>query len=62
MRRRNLRKAPNYTNAALAMGLVNLLWIFIALWAAFGFFSVLLAGLVLDRLIARIGQKARRRA
>lgn len=36
--------APDYTTAALVMGLVNLLWIFLALWAAFGFGAVVLAG------------------
>lgn len=50
--------APNYTNAALIMGLVNLLWIFMALWAAFGFPVVLLVGFLLDRLILRLGRNA----
>ena len=48
--------APNYTNAALVMGLVNLLWIFMILWAVFGFPIVLLTGFVLDRLIRRLGR------
>ncbi|WP_299848230.1 hypothetical protein [uncultured Roseovarius sp.] len=48
--------APNYTNAALVMGLVNLLWIFMALWAAFGFHVVLLVGFLLDRMIIRLGR------
>ena len=30
-----MQEAPNYTNAALVMGLVNLLWIFMALWIMF---------------------------
>lgn len=58
MRRGNLPEAPNYTNAALVMGLVNLLWVFFALWAVFGLPVVLLMGFVLDRLITRIGQRA----
>ena len=58
MQRGNLPEAPNYTNAALVMGLVNLLWIFMALWAAFGLPVVLVTGLVLDRLICRVGQRA----
>lgn len=44
--------APNYTNATLVMGAVNLIWIFIALWAAFGFHVVLLAALALNRFIS----------
>lgn len=56
MRRGNMPSAPNYTNAALVMGLVNLLWIFGVLWAAFGLPVVLLVGFVLDKLITRIGR------
>ncbi|WP_135501408.1 hypothetical protein [Roseovarius aestuariivivens] len=52
MRRGNLPEAPNYTNAALVMGLVNLLWIFIVLWAVFGFYMVVAVGLGLNRLIS----------
>lgn len=58
MRRGNLPEAPNYTNAALAMGLVNLLWIFIALWAIYGFWVVLAAGWALNWLIRRLGDRA----
>lgn len=50
--------APNYTNAALVMGLVNLLWIFMAIWAVFGFPIVLVTGFVLDRGIARLSQRS----
>ena len=56
MRRGNLPSAPNYTNAALAMGLVNLLWIFILLWAVFGLPMVLIAGLVLNRMISLLAR------
>ncbi len=56
MQRGNMPSAPNYTNAALVMGLVNLLWIFMALWAAFGFHVVLLVGFLLDRMIIRLGR------
>ena len=58
MQRGNLPEAPNYTNAALVMGLVNLLWVFFALWVAFGLPIVLLAGFVLDKLICRLGHRA----
>lgn len=53
-----MRAAPNYTNAALAMGFVNLLWIFIALWAAYGLPVVLALGYGLDKLISLIGRRA----
>ena len=52
------REAPNYTNAALVMGLVNLLWMFLALWAVFGLPVVLAVGFVLDRIIMRYRQRA----
>lgn len=58
MRRGNLPEAPNYTNAALVMGLVNLLWIFMVLWAAFGLHAVLITGFFLNRLITRAGHRA----
>ena len=58
MRRGNLPAAPNYTNAALVMGLVNLLWIFIALWIAFGLPVVLAIGFALDKLISRLARRA----
>ena len=54
MQNRPVGRAPNYTNAALVMGLVNLLWVFMAIWALFGFAWVVLAALVLNRLIARL--------
>jgi hypothetical protein len=55
----HLRRAPDYTGAALVMGFVNLLWVFMALWALFGFWSVLAAGLGLNAAIGRL--EARRR-
>jgi len=57
MSRGNLPEAPNYTNAALVMGLVNLLWIFALLWAAFGLPVVLLAGYLLNLAISRFGPR-----
>ena len=58
MQRRNLPEAPNYTNAALVMGLVNLLWIFMVLWAMFGLPVVLAVSYVLNLLIRRLAQRA----
>lgn len=57
MKKGNLPEAPNYTNAALAMGLVNLLWIFMVLWAVFGLPTVLGVSYGLHLLISRIAQR-----
>lgn len=54
-----LDSAPNYTNAALVMGAVNLVWVFLVIWATLGFVAVLATGYALDRLIM---WRARRRA
>jgi len=59
MRRSPLNAAPDYTNAALVMGAVNLVWIFVVIWATFGFAAVLITGYALDRLIV---WRTRRRA
>ena len=56
MKRGQLPEAPNYTNAALIMGLVNLLWIFTALWIMFGLPVVMAVGYVLNLLITRISR------
>lgn len=53
MRRGNMPEAPNYTNAALVMGAVNLIWMFMVIWATFGFLTVLITGFILDRIILR---------
>lgn len=58
MQRENIPSAPNYTNAALAMGLINLLWIFILLWVAFGLPIVLILGFLINKMITRLGNKA----
>lgn len=54
MRRDDISEAPNYTNAALVMGVVNLIWIFIFLWAVFGFHIVLATGWAINWLITRL--------
>lgn len=56
MRRGQLPEAPNYTNAALVMGLVNLLWIFMALWMIFGLPVVMAVGYGLNLLITRFSR------
>jgi hypothetical protein len=49
--------APDYTNAALVMGLVNLLWVFMVLWANFGLPVVLATAYGLDRLIVWLSRR-----
>lgn len=56
MKRGQMPKAPNYTNAALVMGLVNLLWIFMALWIMFGLPVVMAVGFGLNLLITRLSR------
>ena len=56
MRRGTLSEAPNYTNAALFMGFVNLIWVFMALWAVFGLPTVLAVGYGLNYLITRLAR------
>ncbi len=58
MKRGVLPEAPNYTNAALVMALVNLLWIFAVIWAVFGMPVVLAIGYVLNLAISRLGRRA----
>ena len=59
MRDRQISPAPNYTNAALTMLGVNLMWMFLALWALFGLIPVLLIAFAINRLITLL--EARRR-
>ncbi|WP_371225868.1 hypothetical protein [Roseovarius sp. 2305UL8-3] len=57
MQRGNLPEAPNYTNAALVMGAVNLFWMLGVVLVVFGLPMVLATGFVLDRLICWWGQR-----
>lgn len=52
-----MREAPNYTNAALIMGLVNLLWMLGVIWVLWGLPAVLLTGLTLNSLITRLSRR-----
>ncbi|MHA6344000.1 hypothetical protein [Roseivivax sp. CAU 1761] len=51
------RRAPDYTNASLAMGLVNLVWMLGLLWAVAGLSAVLLAAVALNWGIGRIARR-----
>jgi hypothetical protein len=54
------RHAPDYTDAALVMGFMNLIWVFMLLWAALGFWAVLAAGYGLNALITRLEERMQR--
>ena len=56
MSEHRLARAPDYTVAALVMLGVNLAWIFLALWAAFGLLPVLLAALTINHAITRLAK------
>lgn len=46
--------APDYTNPALIMMGVNLIWLFFVIWAVWGLLPVLLIGLMLNHVITRL--------
>ena len=52
-----MREAPNYTNAALIMGGVNLFWIMMVVWVIYGMGAVLAMGFALDRGIRWLSQR-----
>jgi hypothetical protein len=52
--RETRRSAPDYTNAALVMGFVNLLWVFGVIWVLFGLPAVMAVGWVLNLGINRL--------
>ncbi|MEM0935913.1 MAG: hypothetical protein AAF865_17805 [Pseudomonadota bacterium] len=51
------RQAPDYTDAALTMGALNLIWILILIWATVGYWAVLAAAYGLNVLITRLEQR-----
>ena len=57
MRDHTPSRAPDFTNAALIMGGVNLAWIFGVVWALYGLLPVLLIGWGLNRWIDRLAAR-----
>lgn len=49
MDQRHPQPAPNYTNAALTMGWVNLMWVFMVIWGLWGLLPVLMISAGLNR-------------
>ena len=59
--RQNLRRtAPDYTNAALIMGFINLLWSLLLVRANFGLAAALVLAVFLNYLITRLAQSRAR--
>ncbi|WP_299350719.1 histidinol phosphate aminotransferase [uncultured Shimia sp.] len=54
---RQVRRVENYTNAALVMGLVNLLWILTLIWAIWGLAAVLLISIALNHAITLLERR-----
>jgi hypothetical protein len=47
-------RVENYTGAALCWGFINLIWIFMTIWAVYGLVYVLLLAVFLNHLIDRL--------
>ena len=54
------RAAPDYTNAALIMGFVNLLWSLLLIRANFGLSAALVLAVFLNYLITRLAHSRAR--
>ncbi len=52
-----VNRVPNYTTTCLVLGFVNLLWIFAAIWAFFGFVWVLISGWLLNLGISKLARR-----
>ncbi len=46
--------APDYTNPALVMFAVNLIWIFFVIWVLYGFVPVLILAVLINHGIGRL--------
>jgi hypothetical protein len=57
-----VHSAPNYTNAALVMGFVNLMWVFVLIFVLWGLPAVMVLAVILNAGIDRIARRKDRRA
>ncbi len=53
----NRPSAPNYTQACIVMFGVNILWVFMVIWAIWGLLAVALSGWAINVAIDRIGAR-----
>ncbi|WP_204113487.1 hypothetical protein [Shimia biformata] len=56
---RNVKPVENYTNTCLVLGLVNLVWVLIAIWAFLGYAFALLTALGLNAWVNRLAARKR---
>ncbi|MBO9474899.1 hypothetical protein J7413_15225 [Shimia sp. R10_1] len=57
-----VQSAPNYTNAALVMGFVNLMWVFVLLFILWGMPAVMVLAVILNAGIDRLARRKDRHA
>ena len=58
MHNKPVGRAPNYTNACIAMFGVNITWILVAIWAIWGLVAAMLLALGVNHLMGRIRVRA----
>ena len=51
------QSAPNYTGACVVMFGVNILWLFVVIWALWGLLAVALSGWAVNAMIDRIAAR-----
>lgn len=49
-------RVEDYTSTCLVMGLVNLIWVFVLLWATIGWGAVIAVAIALNWAIKRLAQ------
>lgn len=54
MRDNTVKEAPNYFNTCMVLLGVNIMWVFVLLWALFGFFPVLVVAILMNHGITRL--------
>ena len=57
MHRHSMGRAPDYTNAALVMGGINLFCLLVGLWASLGYAVALLTAVGLNALLTRLSTR-----
>ncbi len=55
MDNRQVGRAPDYTNAAINMLGINLMWIFFVVWMLWGFIPVLMIAYMVNRFVEHVG-------
>lgn len=55
MNNRQVGRAPDYTNAAINMLGINLMWIFFVVWMLWGFIPVLMIAYLINRFVEHVG-------